>query len=294
METALVKNRFIESLTERAKQNDSVALDKLFLMYVGNIYALALRLSADKLLAENLTLQTFKEAKEKIKLMRADYPFHQWLRAITVSISIGSFLSNNYEENKNTDDIVEFESIQSLDHFIINLPSKERIVFVLNKLEQYTIEEVSDLMCMSKNNTQIYLDSSINLLIKLNPAFKTPKDIDYSIIKIIPKVKTPMELRNEIALITKEVKTAKKNISGNNTLEPDNENKSQVIAKLKANSKYQYSLIKEKKSAKEKFYAINKFITKLVKIFFYFVKAILSLLIVTLLILALIYIIFYW
>jgi DNA-directed RNA polymerase specialized sigma24 family protein len=68
-------NKFVRSLIENAKQGNNAAIEQLFQMNLGKIYAVALRLTANKSLAEIITQETFIEAWKKINLVRSDASF---------------------------------------------------------------------------------------------------------------------------------------------------------------------------------------------------------------------------
>ena len=77
-------NKFVRSLIENAKQGNNAAIEQLFQLNLGKIYAFALRLTANKATAETITKETFIEAWKKINLVRSDASFLKWLCAITV------------------------------------------------------------------------------------------------------------------------------------------------------------------------------------------------------------------
>ena len=83
-------NKFVRSLIENAKQGNNAAVEQLFQMNLGKIYAFALRLTANKSLAETITKETFIEAWKKMNLVRSDASFLKWLSAITVYQTIDS------------------------------------------------------------------------------------------------------------------------------------------------------------------------------------------------------------
>ena len=62
-------NKFIRSLIENAKQGNNAAIEQLFQMNLGKIYAFALRLTANKAMAETITKESFIEAWKKLTLL---------------------------------------------------------------------------------------------------------------------------------------------------------------------------------------------------------------------------------
>ena len=111
-------NKFVRSLIENAKQGNNAAVEQLFQMNLGKIYAFALRLTANKSLAETITKETFIEAWKKINLVRSDSSFLRWLSAITVYQTINSLRSKNQIQKKDKTDLRELESKDMLDKYI--------------------------------------------------------------------------------------------------------------------------------------------------------------------------------
>jgi RNA polymerase sigma-70 factor (ECF subfamily) len=130
-----IDNKFIRSLIQSAKQGNNAAIEQLFQMNLGKIYAFALRLTANKSLAESITKETFIEAWKKISLVRPDASFLKWLNAITVYKTIDNLRTLKQDPKKIKSDVKDIQSKDELDDYILNLPDQERVVFVLNKLE---------------------------------------------------------------------------------------------------------------------------------------------------------------
>ncbi|MEO8231706.1 MAG: sigma factor, partial [Ignavibacteriota bacterium] len=102
-------NKFVRSLIENAKQGNNAAIEQLFQMNLGKIYAFALRLTANKSLAESITKETFIEAWKKMNLVRSDASFLKWLSAITVYKTIDSLRSNKSKSKINHNELRELE-----------------------------------------------------------------------------------------------------------------------------------------------------------------------------------------
>ncbi|RPI59559.1 MAG: RNA polymerase sigma factor, partial [Ignavibacteriales bacterium] len=154
-------NKFVRSLIENAKQGNNAAIEQLFQMNLGKIYAFALRLTASKSLAETITKETFIEAWKKINLVRSDASFLKWLSAITVYQTIDSLRSKKQKTKTDHNELRELESKDELDKYILDLPDQERMIFVLNRIEGYTIEEISDMMGIKKDQVSVHLDIAI-------------------------------------------------------------------------------------------------------------------------------------
>jgi RNA polymerase sigma-70 factor (ECF subfamily) len=148
-------NKFVRSLIENAKQGNNAAIEQLFQMNLAKIYAFAIRLTANKVLAESITKETFIEAWKKINLVRNDASFLKWLSAITVYQTIDTLRSKKNKSKTNHSELKELESKGELDKYILDLPDQERMIFVLNKIEGYSIEEISDMMGIKKDQVLV-------------------------------------------------------------------------------------------------------------------------------------------
>lgn len=191
-------NKFVRSLIENAKQGNNAAIEQLFQMNLGKIYAFAIRLTANKSLAESITRETFIEAWKKMNLVRSDASFLKWLSAITVYKTIDSLRSSKGKSKTNHSELRELESKDELDKYILDLPDQERMIFVLNKIEGYTIEEISDMMGIKKDRVLVHLDIAIKKLINSEPTLANDSVMADKISKVIPELHPSAEVSNGI------------------------------------------------------------------------------------------------
>ncbi|HEX7358438.1 MAG TPA: sigma-70 family RNA polymerase sigma factor [Ignavibacteriaceae bacterium] len=191
-------NKFVRSLIENAKQGNNAAIEQLFQMNLGKIYAFALRLTANKSMAETITKQTFIEAWKKINLVRTDSSFLKWLSAITVYQTIESLRSKKQKTKIDHHELKELESKDELDKHILELPDQERMIFVLNKIEGYTIEEISDLMGIKKDQVKTHLDIAIKKLVESEPSLSNETVMLQSISKVVAELQPANEVRDGI------------------------------------------------------------------------------------------------
>ena len=190
-------NKFVRSLIQNAKQGNNAAIEQLFQMNLGKIYAFALRLTANKSLAESITRDTFIEAWKKINLVRPDASFLKWLNAITVYHVIDGLRSQK-DSKKSKSEAREIELKDELDGYILNLPEQERMIFVLNRLEGYTVEEISDLMGIKKDQVNIHLKIANDKIIENDPVLKSEETLKTRLAKLIPEIEPPASVRDSI------------------------------------------------------------------------------------------------
>lgn len=193
-----IDNKFIRSLIQSAKQGNNAAIEQLFQMNLGKIYAFALRLTASKSLAELITKETFIEAWKKISLVRPDASFLKWLNAIAVYKTIDNLRTQKQDPKKIKSDAKDIQMKDELDGYILNLPDQERMVFVLNKLEGYTTEEISDLMGIKKDQVNTHLSIANDKITEYDPKLKTPEVLREKVSKLIAEIEPPTSVRDGI------------------------------------------------------------------------------------------------
>jgi len=199
-------NKFVRSLIENAKQGNNAAIEQLFQMNLGKIYAFALRLTANKSLAESITKESFIEAWKKINLVRSDSSFLKWLNAITVYKTIDKLRSKKSDTKINKADLRELESKDELDKYILALPDQERMIFVLNRIEGYSTEEISDLMGLKKDQVNNHLKIALTKLAESEPSLANETILSEKILKVIPELQPSAEVRNGIFSYIMDVK----------------------------------------------------------------------------------------
>lgn len=199
-------NKFVRSLIETAKQGNNAAVEQLFQMNLGKIYAFALRLTANKPMAELITKETFIEAWKKINLVRSDASFLKWLSAITVYQTIDSLRSKKHKTKTDHNELRELESKDELDKYILDLPDQERMIFVLNRIEGYTIEEISDMMGLKKDQVTVHLNIAITKLVDRDTLLSNESIMKEKIAKVIPELQPSSEVRSGIFSYIMDVK----------------------------------------------------------------------------------------
>jgi RNA polymerase sigma-70 factor (ECF subfamily) len=191
-------NKFVRSLIESAKLGNNAAIEQLFQMNLAKIYAFALRLTANKSLAETITKDTFIEAWKKINLVRSDASLLKWLNSITVYKTIEAFRSKKSKNKTDHQDLKELESKCELDKYLITLPDQERMTFVLNKVEGYTLEEISDMMGTKKDQVQAQLNIAIDKLTENIPSIKDENILIEKLAQLQPEIQPSAEVRDGI------------------------------------------------------------------------------------------------
>ena len=147
-------------IVAQLKRGEQSALKKLYDLHGKRVYALSLRLSGDREIAEDITQEVFVQIWQKIHNFRGDSKFSTWLHSVASNVAIshmrkqkawwrswfGSDAQNEIElENLKTDDDLTNHDLSrsGLDKHIAKLPEQARIVFVLFAIEGWRHEEIS-------------------------------------------------------------------------------------------------------------------------------------------------------
>src|SRR5256884_7805495 len=75
-------------LIQRAQQGDQAAFEALYRAHVGRVYALCLRLTADRVRAEDLTQDAFVRAWERLASFRGESAFSSLLCPPTSKLAV--------------------------------------------------------------------------------------------------------------------------------------------------------------------------------------------------------------
>jgi len=128
----------------------------IYKQYVNRIYPLALRMSGDRVRAEELTQDIFVRAWEKIGLFRGESSFYTWLYRLAVNVILQSERSRKRRSRREpacSDPVENFaaagdDSLDAridLERAISRLPAGARSVLLLHDLEGLTHREIARL-----------------------------------------------------------------------------------------------------------------------------------------------------
>lgn len=160
----------------RAKAGDQRAFEGLYREHVGRVYALCLRLSADRVQAEELTQDVFVRVWEKLPTFRGESAFSSWLYRLAVN----AVLSQRRSEKRRTGPAISLDDVEAgmepaslapvpglsmdLDHAISRLPPGARAVFVLHDIEGYEHQEIAELTGIAAGTSKAHLFRARRLL----------------------------------------------------------------------------------------------------------------------------------
>ena len=165
-------------LIQRAQQGDRAAFEALYRAHAGRVYALCLRLTADRAQAEERTQDAFVRAWERLATFRGESAFSSWLYRLTVNEVL---LGRRAQRRRGarivtTDDPAALEprsgaivawgagTTLDLERAVAALPPGAREVFVLHDVEGYRHDEIAQLTGIAVGTSKAQLFRARRLL----------------------------------------------------------------------------------------------------------------------------------
>jgi RNA polymerase sigma-70 factor (ECF subfamily) len=143
-------------LIEQARQHDENACQKLLNVYKGRIFSYILRMVKNYHDAEDLTFDTFIKCFRALDSFDRSRRFSTWLFSIAHNTTIDFFRKNRIQYEyiderhaSNTDFVREFEikkKMELIDQAITQLAPIDRELVVLFHKEEYSYQEISDIV----------------------------------------------------------------------------------------------------------------------------------------------------
>jgi RNA polymerase sigma-70 factor (ECF subfamily) len=153
---------------QRGRKNAFIDLCKL---NAKKIFTLCVRMLVNKKVAEIIMIQIFKQAWENIRFVREEIAFDVWLKSIAIYTILEEIRTKKIENDlgSSTSD-TQVTSSNSLEVMIMSLPEKERIIYIMNEIEGYTFQEISDFLYdYSENEIKFILRETRSKLARALP-----------------------------------------------------------------------------------------------------------------------------
>ena len=150
-------------LVKRLQSGDQLAFESLYNSYSKEIYRKLLKMVKDLTLAEELTQDVFVKIWNKREVITVEKPFRHYLLTLANNI-VNDFYRKVARERRLQDEIIAAstelynptedqiyykESKELMDAAIDSLPTQQKLVFQLCKIEGKSYEEVSNLLGIS-------------------------------------------------------------------------------------------------------------------------------------------------
>ena len=164
-----------DDLVALAREGDRRAFEGLYRGHVGRVFALCLRLSGDRLRAEELTQDVFVQAWRKLPSFRGESAFGSWLHRIAVNAALFERRTTGRRERRvipfaepppGSTPAADVAHDVDLERAIASLPPGARGVFVLHDLEGYRHEDVARLLGVAVGTSKAQLHRARRLLRK--------------------------------------------------------------------------------------------------------------------------------
>jgi RNA polymerase sigma-70 factor (ECF subfamily) len=166
-----------ESLVRRAQRGDARAFEALYRDHVDRVYALCLRMSADRARAERLTQDTFVRCWEKLDTFRGESRFSSWLYRLTVNVVLNDQRSRKRRHLKleSTGDLGRYgravpdggvEETIDVERALAELPEAARTALVLYGIEGYKYREIAEMTGLAEGTVKAQIHRARKLLEK--------------------------------------------------------------------------------------------------------------------------------
>jgi len=166
-------------LVIRSQNGDQVAYEKLYKANIGKVYALCLRLSGQKELAEDLTQESFIRAWQKIGSFRGESKFSSWLFRLSSNVVIGHLRKHSKWQIDSLDEAGSYETTQwdqtqnhdrpfglqqEIDKALRCLSDYARVVLIMHEYLGYKHTEISEITGMAVGTSKTHLHRARNTL----------------------------------------------------------------------------------------------------------------------------------
>lgn len=169
----------IDTTVQAAQRGDDVAFASLYDAYAGRIFALCLRLSADRVVAVELVQDVFVRVWQTLKSYRGESSFPTWLHRVALNTVLESGRKGSRRRLRvqiaadfaGTDTAVDGIAETTDPHHAIDLesalmtlPPGARAVFVLHDIEGYSHAEIGTLLHIAEGTSKAHLFRARRLL----------------------------------------------------------------------------------------------------------------------------------
>ncbi|WP_333662071.1 RNA polymerase sigma factor [Chishuiella changwenlii] len=166
-------NDTLENLIKQCQEKNRKAQEEIYLQFSPILFSICLRYADNYEDAQDVFQEGFVLIFNKIDQFRFEGSFEGWMKRIMVNLSLEKIKKNNrvsfedYENQYIQED--EEEPQQDYDYQEIlenvqNLPPQYKQVFNLYVFEEYSHQEIADLLCISIGTSKSNLSRARNIL----------------------------------------------------------------------------------------------------------------------------------
>ncbi len=176
----------IKQNIEKAKKGDQVAFTFLLDFYWNEVYGFILKRTENETDAEDITIETFAKAFDKIATYNQEFKFNTWLIAIAKNVHIDllrkkkSSLFIDISDNENNqaynvadttpsaeDELITLQNLSQLLQYIKELKPHYQEVIQLRYFQELSYQEISNQLGEPLNNVKIKLLRAKKLLAEI-------------------------------------------------------------------------------------------------------------------------------
>jgi len=169
----------VAELIALARRGDVTAFEQLYRAHVGRVYAVCMRLHANREEAEDSTQEAFVRAWQRIESFEGRSAFSTWLHRLTVNVVLDRkrALKRRFAERPATtdDEGVDLLSLArarsadpalglDLERAIASLPDGARTAFVLHDVEGFRHREIAEMLGTAEGTSKAQLHRARRLL----------------------------------------------------------------------------------------------------------------------------------
>lgn len=173
------------TLVARARDGDAEAFEQLYHAHAPRIFALCLRLTADRQRAGELTQDVFVRAWENLSGFRGESALPSWLHRLAVNAHLMMLRGERRRSSRVAleDDLFDprdesprpvrmtaapdVEGAIDLERAIAKLPPGARTAFVLHEIEGYSHDEIAELTGLAAGTLRAHLHRARRLLMEM-------------------------------------------------------------------------------------------------------------------------------
>jgi RNA polymerase sigma factor (sigma-70 family) len=159
----------LESWIQQAKNGDQKSFYLIYHHFKGRVFAVCLRLLADRAQAEDACQEAFVRVWQQLPGFRGDSAFSTWLHTIASRSAVDLFRKNKVSRLNMDVEVpdITFEQDHAdpqLEQAILRLPDQARAVFVLFALEGYQHQEIGDMLGIAEGSSKAQYHRARQLL----------------------------------------------------------------------------------------------------------------------------------
>jgi RNA polymerase sigma factor (sigma-70 family) len=176
----------INKQIEKAKKGDQAAFTFLLNFYWNEVYGFMLKRTENEANAEDITIETFSKAFDKIALYNSEFQFNTWLIAIAKNVHIdllrknksSLFIEISEEEDRKAqnvadtspsieDELITEQNLSQLLQFIKELKPHYQEVIQLRYFQEMSYQEIANKIDEPLSNVKIKLLRAKKLLAEI-------------------------------------------------------------------------------------------------------------------------------